>query len=261
VRILLLQFVGNALLAVLAVAWLQIPDSHTWQLVLSVLFALLGAAAFLWLHATIVRSLRKAPSPAPFWLGLILLLLWLLVLHELMHFAAHFGDDAGVYQRAGYWNSQLSPHQRRFFTFERLIRWQTGIAGFVEWSIVPALSLPFLIETVSAGVARASWRNALRTLLRWQHWLAVIVLTSLGRWIVGGVLDWHPSKTVRGELLSAALRLGLAYLIGFALLTWVLAAVAELLSRNDAPVSPNDELEKSDNPLHASDEPAGDPTP
>ena len=46
-RLLLSQWVGNIVLMLLAAAWLQIPDSHTWQFAFSVLSAVLLVAGFL----------------------------------------------------------------------------------------------------------------------------------------------------------------------------------------------------------------------
>ena len=230
-RILLLELAGNAVLALCAALWLEIPDSHAWQLILSVVLALAIAATFLWLHTAILHLLRQPLVPTRIWLGAILLGIWLLLLQLPLAAAAHLDYDA--MRRAGYWNSQLDPHLRATLTFERLLAWQNDATQVFLWAILPALLLPFLIETVTTGIARPAWRAALRTLLRWQHWLSVIAISWSGNWIVTRLIDWHPSVSVRGELLSAALRLSLAYLIVVLLFTAVLAVVAHLLARND----------------------------
>ena len=48
------------------------------------------------------------------------------------------------------------------------------------------------------------------------------------------MLAWHPADSVRGELISAVLRVGLVYLVDLLLAMTLLAVAAELLFRNDA---------------------------
>ena len=57
-RLFLSQWVGNFLLMLLAAGWLQIPDSHSWQFVFSMLSGVLLVAAFLWLYTATFRHLR-----------------------------------------------------------------------------------------------------------------------------------------------------------------------------------------------------------
>ena len=49
-RLWLLQFFGNAIIALVFVAWLNFPDAHWWQLVFTVIVALLLIVSFLVLH-------------------------------------------------------------------------------------------------------------------------------------------------------------------------------------------------------------------
>jgi hypothetical protein len=57
-RLILAQLLGNILLMLLAAGWLQIPDSHTWQFVFSMLSGVLLVIAFLWLYTATFRHLR-----------------------------------------------------------------------------------------------------------------------------------------------------------------------------------------------------------
>src|ERR1700730_5375662 len=63
-RLLLSQWVGNFVLMLLAAAWLQIPDSHTWQFAFSVLSAVLLVVVFLFLYTATFHHLRPCAEPA-----------------------------------------------------------------------------------------------------------------------------------------------------------------------------------------------------
>ena len=99
--------------------------------------------------------------------------------------------------------------------------------------MLPALVLPFLMETVTAGFRARSLRNAQRVLGRWQHWLSVAVIAVLLLYITPRLIDWHPTDTVSGEIVSAALRLPLVYLLDLFLVLFLLAIAGTLLSRGD----------------------------
>ena len=62
-RLLLSQWVGNLVLMLLAAAWLQIPDSHTWQFVFSMLSGVLLVVAFLFLYTATFHHLRPCAEP------------------------------------------------------------------------------------------------------------------------------------------------------------------------------------------------------
>jgi hypothetical protein len=230
--ILLLQFAGNATVGLLVIAWLRIPDSHTWQLAFSAALAALIAAGFLLLHATILRRLRQPVHVIALWLRALILFLWLLLAYALSTAALHISDEAS--RRAGYVNSQLGHPLRSYFTFEHLYTWQQDAVTVILWFAIPALLLPFIVETVSRGPGRLTWRTCFGVLRRWQHWLTFGLASWLALWLSTRLIAWHPSYTVRGELLSTALRLGLVYLVDMLLMTLVLAIVAELLARYDA---------------------------
>src|ERR1700682_2668996 len=68
-RLLLSQWVGNFVLMLLAAAWLQIPDSHTWQFAFSVLSGVLLVVGFLWLYTATFHHLHPGAEPAPRWLN------------------------------------------------------------------------------------------------------------------------------------------------------------------------------------------------
>ena len=92
-RLLLSQWVGNFVLMLLAAAWLQIPDSHTWQFAFSMLSVVLLGAGFLWLYTGTFRYLRSCTATTSRWLSWLLLAvfvaLWWLLLQPIAAGRAH----------------------------------------------------------------------------------------------------------------------------------------------------------------------------
>jgi hypothetical protein len=226
-------FLGNALLLVFAWIWLYIPDAHIWQFLFTVLFGAAILAGFLALHVTIVRRLYPAPQ-RPLWQSALVLFGWLLLAYALLHLASPSLNK--IEMRAGYWNSQLSPHRRAFFTYQRLIDWQNLAFNVLFRVVLPAILLPFAIETVQHTAK--PWRTAFFTLRRWQLWLTVLLAEVAGTWLTSHILNWHPLYSVRGEIVSVALRTLLAYALAIALLLLTIDVVAELLSRQHARRNP-----------------------
>lgn len=235
-----MQLLGNGLLLGLGSLWLLIPDSHVWQLIVSVLLIALLAISFLELHAYTLRRLRRPTQPARVWLGAVILAVWLLlffgVSQGIDRWAVHIQD------RAGFWNSRLSPTLRAVWTFERLQQWQTEGAMLLLWVVLPAAVLPWLIETVSAGTQAGSWRRGLHVLARWQHWVAAVVLLGAVRMLTPRLVDWHPYDSVHGEIWSALFRLPLVFVADAVLLLLLCGFDGVLLARyhfgGDAGVQP-----------------------
>src|SRR5271156_4604607 len=73
-RLLLGQWIGNFLLMLLAAAWLQIPDSHSWQFVFSILSGGLLVVVFLCLYILTFRHLLKCATRPSWWLSCLAVL-------------------------------------------------------------------------------------------------------------------------------------------------------------------------------------------
>lgn len=235
-RVVMLQLFGNAVLLACAFAWLEVPDSHIWELVLSLLLGAVILSAFFGLHATTIRSLRQPADPQRVRIGAPVLACWMLLLY-LPSIPVNY-LDARSPMIAGYLNSKLSAPLRTTFTYDRLSNWQSAALDILFWYLIPTLLLPFILETVSRRISRDTVSNALATLRRWQHWLTVIPATGASFYLWNKIVDWHPSYTVRGELISSVLRIGLLYLLDLLLFFFVLSIVSELLARNDARRNP-----------------------
>lgn len=230
-RLLALQLVGNAVLLALAAVWLLIPDSHVWQLLLSFCFAGLLVISLLELHAFTLRTLRQPRRPIRVWLGALILACWLAFSLASAQLLALWNVHAA--DRAGYWNSRLSPSARTTWTFDRLQHGQLTAASLLLWIVIPGLLLPWLIETVSSGTVASAWRNGLRVLLCWQHWIAAILLLGAIRLLTPRLIDWHPYDSIRGEVWSALFRLSLVYVADVLFALLLCSVDTALLARHD----------------------------
>jgi hypothetical protein len=230
-RLLALQLFGNAGLLLAAALWLEIPDSHLWELLLSLLFGVALLVGLPLLQTTIIRRVRAAKEGSRLWLGAVLLAVWAFLFYIpsiLIGLVTPY-----TYQRASYWNSQLSPHMRTIFTYDRLSHWQFLTFDLIIWFIVPALLLPFVIETVTRGVRGYVWRAGIQVLGQWKYWLSCLMVGMILHFMVLPLIDWQPGHSVAAEIVSVMLRLGLVYVSIVLLLTLLLAFTAALLAKRD----------------------------
>jgi hypothetical protein len=228
-RVWALELGGNALLTLVCVAWLGIPDSHVWELLLSLLLAAGIGVAVLWMQVWVLRRLRGCVTLPRMWVSCGALLGWVLLWWGLAVAAGHLDDGAGA--RAVYWNSRLSPGWRARVGYERLGTWQMDVVAAIVWWVIPALVLPFLVEMVACGGRNGMWRRSARVLRSWWVWIATGAAAWLGFWASGKLVAGRPGQTVKGELVSVGARLTAIFVLDVALLVLLLAVVAELLRR------------------------------
>lgn len=224
-KVVVLSLCGSLGLAILAGLWLQIPDSHVWQFCLSMLVGLAFVLGALWLKTTIVRRIRLGIGATP--QAIAIMAVWMVVGWGLAQSIETL--SVHVVERAGYWNSRLSAHQRTILTEARLETWQNEAISTLLWFVLPGLLLPLIIETVAGG----GLKTVGRVYGRWQMWLTVGLATTAGCWLTEKLSAWHPAESVRGELISAVARLSLLYILLLAIGLITLAIVSALLARAD----------------------------
>src|SRR5215475_271341 len=220
--IVLLQWCGNLVLMLLAFAWLQIPDSHAWQFVFSVLTAVILVIAFLGLHTHTFRRLRGLPSAAPWWLRILILFAVVVLGYFLLQLIGIGRAHEGLY--AGYWNSRFSAGQRSFFTFQRLVEWQDHFYDLLQW-LLAALLLPIAFVGAARGL-RGGVSAIGRIYRHVLYWLVVVVCGFAGSCITGLLAGWTPGRGTATEIISVLLRIGLAYTVDILLWCFVLALMA-----------------------------------
>jgi hypothetical protein len=231
-RVFLGQWVGNLLLMLLAAGWLQIPDSHGWQFVFSMLSGALLVVAFLGLYVATFRHLRPSAAPPPRWLGCILLglivgLWWVL----LQPIAAGREHESLV---AGYLNSQSPSWVRYHAGYSKLVAWQERIYDCIHW-LLAGLLLPIAIEICAFGLGPGWLRRAARVYRRWLYWFAVLVCGLGGSAITWALADWTPASGLAGQTLRVVLRLSVAYTVDILLWCLVLSLTAHYLETRSKP--------------------------
>lgn len=230
-KFVLLEWTSVLLLVILGIAWLQLPDSHLWQFVLSILLAVVLVAAALSFLAESFRRLRKPESSSPLWLRAIWILLFVAI-WWLLHKPFDIGR-AHEALFAGYWNSKLSPHMRVLFSFPRLVNLQEYFYSFLGW-LIDVLLLPLAIEAGGVRLRADMGKNVLRVYRQWMYWVAAFIAMAAGMKITGWLVNWMPGKGVAAETMSVLSRLSIAYTIDILFWCFVLALVTEYLSASDA---------------------------
>lgn len=215
-----LQWGGNLLVLVLAAAWLQIPDSHTWQFAFSMLSAGLLFAGFAWLQAVSFSRVHPPSGHAALWLRILgfalVAVLWLLLAQWLSS-----GSDA-IPNYAYFWNSKLPSDMRVAFSPSRMVAALGLFLDALIWTVT-ALLLPVALAVSAQGLARLSWRDVVRPYRRILYWVSVFVFCILATQLTSALVAWRPGKGVSGEVLSVLLRLAIAYTTNILLWCLVLA--------------------------------------
>lgn len=221
--IVLLQWFGNLAAMLLAFLWLQIPDSHAWELLFSAVAAALLIFAFLGLHARTFRLLQLQETTIRLWPRLLILLMVIVAAFLLWQ-----GIEAGRSQEwrfAGYWNSRFSAGSRSFFTYQRLFRWQEYFYSILQW-VLDALLLPVAFVGASIGLQKDGRRRIGLIYRHFAYWVVAVLAGLIGQGITSALVSWTPGHGTAAEIASVLLRFGVAYTADILLWCLVLAAAA-----------------------------------
>ncbi len=233
-RLLLSQWGGNFVLMFLAAAWLQIPDSHSWQFAFSMLSGVLLVVGFLVLYTATFHHLCPNSEPAPRWLSCLLLIgfiaLWWLMLQAIAVGRAH----EALY--AGYWNSQSPAWLRHSLGYSSLVAWQERLYDGLQWLWL-GLLLPMAIVLCTGGIRKGSLRHGAAPYKHWFYWFAVLVCGFGGSAITWALADWTPDAGLVGQTFSVIARLGVAYTADILLWCFLLALAAYYLETWQTPRS------------------------
>jgi hypothetical protein len=212
-RLVGLHLVLNAALLAGAMFWLLIPEEHVWQLLFTVLSALLMIFVVLWLHGgTFVYA--TDPNPTNFRnafsikLGrMAWMLLGVLILLFSMRIVDGWNDSR--WQLGGYLYAK-APH------WMRPTGGESGYVNAVEyffsalfWYFVPTALLPIIAVRINGLTPRA----ALRAWTSWLYWVSMAACAIFGVWIPGKILDWIPGTTLHAQTVGLVIRLIAAYLL------------------------------------------------
>jgi hypothetical protein len=223
-RLFLGQWLGNAVLMLLAAAWLQVPDSHSWQFAFSLLSGVVLVVVFLSLYAFTFRHLVTCATRPPFWRSCLFVLaavaLWWVAQPLIEMSRSHEGLFAG------YWNSQSPKWLRYHLGYSALVAWQERIYDGIEW-IWAGLLLPLAMQFAACGRATRAYR-------RWFYWVCVLVCGLGASWQTWALAEWAPDAGLAGQTFSIVARLGTAYTIDIVLWCFLLALVAYYVEKPQA---------------------------
>lgn len=219
-RLLALQGGDNLVVLLLAVLWIQVPDSHAWQFALSMISGAALVLGFCWIQISTFARLRPAAHPSNFWVRIagfaLVAVLWFLLAQWISS-----GSD-GVPPYAYLWNSKLSPGLRIPFSPPRLIALLNLLLHLLVWATT-ALLLPVAIVLGTDGLRRPSWSDVCRPYRRVLYWIAVFLFCIVVTQLTSALVSWIPGRGVSGEVLSVVLRLALAWITD--ILLWCLLLV------------------------------------
>ncbi|HUY82014.1 MAG TPA: hypothetical protein VMU92_09850 [Acidobacteriaceae bacterium] len=219
----LLLIGGNLLLLLCGFAWLQIPDSHTWQFALSMVSALLLVLTFCWIQVVALARLRRSSQPGPLWIRMlafaVLFAVWLFLSQRIA------SASGSIPLHAAYWNSRLSPGARVVFTPMRIASALSLALTFAQF-LLAALIIPPVLELGTRGLRGAKVGDLIRPWLRPLYWLAVIVAGCCAVFATHALVAWVPGHSVGIQTFSVLARLFVAWIFDAFLLLVVLSMAA-----------------------------------
>jgi hypothetical protein len=220
-------WVGTVVLVVLAVLWLQIPDSHVWEFAFSILFACGLLALFFWFCSLVFKKMLKPAEEERWWLRWILLAAVIVAWWLLQMPIDRLMEHRALY--AGYWTSRLPHWLRGLRTFEHLVVLQNWVY-FSLRLIVTGLLLPVAV-VAGASRVRCSAGRIFALWSRWWYWVSALVCGWIAFAVSGKLVAWTPGRGLMSEMLSLLVRLGLVFTLDVLLVCFVLAVIVVGLRR------------------------------
>jgi len=232
-RLWFVQFLANPILFGLFVAWLFLPPSNGFYLILNFFLGLVLLAAAFLLHAGTLNyfSDRQPGSPTPLWppfrralqhllpVAICVGVFW--VLWIFVGYLDSFQDAVPTYLR-----STFPAFVRRHITLGAVANLFSAAVFVARWVIAPGLVLPLLLQIADRGFrgfgkqSLLTWR---KTVFSFAYWLVLLVAALLGVLAVEKIMAFTPdfkTSTFHGEAFSLAVRLSASYLLG--LFSWLL---------------------------------------
>jgi hypothetical protein len=239
----LAEFFGNPLIVVLALVWLQLPETGlgltltvALGVVIGVGFLSLAGATLAWFadhHAGQTPTLRGAFGNGlrHFWL----LGVWGMAALAWCHVVEW--SEGYRYQFPTYVRSEL-PMWLRVHVSEAQLLWVfLSVLAVAFWVAMPAIWLPPAAQLAARGFrgfGREGFRAWGRSLKRWQYWLAVALCAVIGVWLPTLLLGLRPMEPVttptvqasslRWQMTSLVLRMFAAYVLALFAWMWVASA-------------------------------------
>lgn len=245
-RLWLLQFLGNALIILIFLLWLRIPDAYWWQLFFQVMIALLIVVGALWLHGGTLNYYSGVSSDVKAGLGeafkktlkhLPAFAVSVLVFGVLFYFAGKL--DNYQYEFPGYLRSEFPAWLRRHISEPTMDNLYAGFVFVVRWIVVPALALPLCLLCVTAGFGGfIRFREWWRTFRSLGFWIVLVLAAVIGIYCTGKILDWKldpKTASLGGEKVWLGFRLLVIYILALFSWLWVCCMMVRARRQPDPP--------------------------
>lgn len=236
----LAEFLLNPAFALLAMAWLQLPETAG-GLALTVVLGLAIGVGFLTLAgATLAWFTDEHAGAAPTLRGSFakgLRHCWLLAIWAMAALAwCRVVDwaESYQYQLPNYVRSMM-PAGMRGAVSEPMLLWLfLFVLGVASWVVMPAAWLPAAAQLAARGFrgfGREGFRAWGRALKSGQYWVTVALCALLGVWLPKLLLGLRPEEPVAGaapavaaQMASLVVRLLAAYVLALCAWMWVASA-------------------------------------
>ena len=204
-RLLLQQLGLAAIVSILFVLWLHVPDSTVLEEILSLFMALviailaLGGESFLLLQTCPISYTdgRKRIE-----IGAVALAVSLLLWFAWSALLDHWSASSSLF--AGYLNSRASAHYRNFLSYNHLYDWLEDVWLVLRWFATGVLLAASLVLLLALRRGRA----ALRLTFSLTYWIVFSLAAVVGSHLTHALLHWTPGHGLPIESISLVLRLG-----------------------------------------------------
>ncbi|WP_446744991.1 hypothetical protein [Silvibacterium acidisoli] len=220
------QIALAAVLLLLVAGWLHVPDANAFEVLASILLALLIAlAAGAGESAIALRMVGRPVSARRLLSGTGVVLIAALVWYLISLGIDNLNAKDGLW--AGYLNSRFPASLRNLFSYLHLY-----ILLFWMWSALQWISAGLLGAIAFALVACGKLQRGLPAILgSGRYWLSLLLLAIVEAIITGSVLSWTPGHGLTVETFSLLLRLLIVILLNAVSVALLMQSMARAILR------------------------------
>lgn len=229
-RLLLQQFGLAAVVFILFVLWLHLPDSNVLEEALSLFMALviaiiaLGGESFLLLQTC---PISYTDGRKRIQIGALALLAAALLWFGWNTLLEHWSSSDSLL--AGYLNSRASAHYRNFFSYSHLSDWLEDTWLVLRWFATGLL----LAATLALLLAIRRGRATLRLLFSFTYWIVFALSAMIGSHLTHALLHWTPGHGLTIESISLVLRLSAVILVDLILVCLSFTTAIAVIERSE----------------------------
>ncbi len=230
-RLLLQQLGLAAVVSILFVLWLHVPDSSVLEELFSLLMALiiamiaLGGESFLLLQTC---PISYSDGRKRIQIGALTLLAAALLWFGWSLLLEHFSrsEDSLL---AGFLNSRASAHYRNFFSYSHLYDWLEDLWLVLRWFATGLL----LAASLALLLAIHRGRATLRLVFSFTYWIVFALSAVIGSHLTHALVQWTPGHGLPIESISLVLRLGAVILVDLILTCLPFTTAIAVIERSE----------------------------